>query len=344
MDKEVPKRRYRLILDFKSQFPEKLYEVANDGALIKWNRNGSVSVPDTEAFEENVMKWYPGFLQIPSFQNLKRLFREYGFDRDVNEKNQYEWSHEMLVPGRRDLLSEIKTRRKSYKTPQNREFDQDSIVATPAGRRFPLRKRARTKRFSSNSETSQSITDYGGAGEGLSPANFTSKQSYVLKNPFESSGSEAQEIKAGSFKTDDVKKVENNYNENAVKRDFKQLMNDFAEKEFSEDEYNEWLAKQRKLDEARNNNTEQVTEKSNEFWWMYKDNPNEIVQTVNIPVRQPVNLEELSTPCGFCKCCSAISNYVHVFGEVPENIQVIDCLEEVVECVEPEIKLGQEFI
>jgi hypothetical protein len=166
MDQEAPKKRYRLIVDFKSQFPEKLYDVVNDGALIKWNRNGSISVTSEEEFENNVMKWYPGFLQIPSFQNFKRLFREYGFDRVVNQNNQYEWSHEMFVRGRREFLSEIKTRRKSFRTPQNRrEFNADGDIIIPTnGRRFPLRKRAKTKHYSPhNNETPhKDIVDYGG--------------------------------------------------------------------------------------------------------------------------------------------------------------------------------------
>ena len=166
MEQEAPKKRFRLIVDFKSQFPEKLYDVANDGALIKWNRNGSVSVTSEQEFENNVMKWYPGFLQIPSFQNLKRLFREYGFDRIVNQNNQYEWSHEMFVRGRREFLPEIKTRRKSFRTPQNRrEFNSDGDIIIPSnGRRFPLRNRAKTKHYSPNeNETPQNGTvDYGG--------------------------------------------------------------------------------------------------------------------------------------------------------------------------------------
>lgn len=54
---EPPKRRYRLILDFKAQFPEKLYDVCNDGVLVHWNPNGSVSVQDEDEFEEKVMIW-----------------------------------------------------------------------------------------------------------------------------------------------------------------------------------------------------------------------------------------------------------------------------------------------
>ena len=37
--------------------------------------------------------------------------------------------------------------------------------------------------------------------------------------------------------------------------------------------------------------------------------------------------QESFIPCGFCKCCSTISNYVHLFGEIPENIQVVNYLE-----------------
>lgn len=134
--------------------------------------------------------------------------------------------------------------------------------------------------------------------------------------------------------------VENNSNQNAVKRSFSQLMDRYAQKEFDQHEYDEWLSKKRKLDEAKVVPVEQSPEKSNEYWWMYRDNcDSEIVQTIHLPLRQETSLEDTNAPCGFCKCCSAISNYVHLFGEIPENIQVIDCLEEIVESVEPVINL-----
>lgn len=338
MDEQVPNRRFRVILDLKCQFPEKLYDVANDCMLIKWNRNESVSVISEEEFVKNVMKWYPGFLQIPSIANLKRLFREYGFDRILNQNNTYEWSHPRFIRGRRELLAEIKTRRKSYGIQFNRRGynpdDTDSLViATEDNRRFPLRKRSKPNLFNANSVITPIKTEYGGCCEGPG-LTYVNKQPYVSKTPYHV---EVQNIQNGNESAGN-NLIERNCNQNALKRNFTQLMDNYAESEFSEYEYNEWLSMQRKLDEAKVSPEKDAEEKSNEFWWMYKDTTGEIVQTVNLPPRQTSSSVEVSNvpvPCGYCKCCNSISNYVHLFGQIPENIQVIDYLsEEVVETIE----------
>lgn len=338
MEDEAPRRRYRFILDFKCQFPEKLYDVANDGYLVHWNRNGSVSVTSEEEFEEKVMKLYPGFLQIPSFQNFKRLFREYGFDRDINQSGNLEWSHPCFVRGRRELVQQIRTRRKSFRTPLNDPTGTpDSvIIPTEKHRRYSVRKRKKTKPF-----TPGGGPDIGGCGEGLS----TETNTYVIKPPnaliSEDSG-KSQVVPNGQTicNIPNNGPINMNQNANAVSNTFNpnKFMDNFAEKEFNEEEYKQWIAKKRKLDEEKKDtehvfSPKTIEQKTNEYWWMYENKAGgEIVQTVNLSTKQSSGPQgETCTPCGFCKCCSAISNYVHLFGEIPENIQVIDYTEEVVQ-------------
>lgn len=345
-----PKRRYRLILDFKCQFPEKLYDVANDGHLVHWNRNGSVSVTSEEEFEQNVMDWYPGFLQISSFLNFKRLFREYGFDRDIGQNGNIEWSHPLFVRGRRDFVKEIKTRRKSFRNPKRDPVGTaDSvIIPTEKHRRYSVRQRKKTQYF--RPDEKPTTVDIGGGGD-QHEDNKIVKNSYVIKPPqtiiIEENAlgtptdlQSCQKSNNSSQYGPQVYTKEMSQNGTSVAKNFnpKKIMDSFAEKEFNEDEYRQWIAKKRKFDEEKMKADKDVMspkeneKKSSEFWWMYENKTGgEIVQTVNLSTRQTTGQPgETCTPCGFCKCCSAISNYVHLFGEIPENIQVIDYLEEVV--------------
>ncbi|KAI8793095.1 IPF1 [Biomphalaria glabrata] len=68
-------------LSFGSQykFPLKLYEIANDGLIIKWTNDGTGLLVEENEFEQNVMLLYPGFVQVETFHNLRRLFRDYNF-------------------------------------------------------------------------------------------------------------------------------------------------------------------------------------------------------------------------------------------------------------------------
>ena len=345
-----PKKRIRLILDFKSQFPEKLYDVANDGHLVHWNRNGSVTLTCEDDFEQNVMQWYPGFLQIPSILNFKRLFREYGFDREIGPNGCLEWSHPLFVRGRRDLVKGIRTRRKSFRTPlMDPVGTQDSVVIpTDNHRRYSVRRRRKTQRF--KPDESQGTIDIGGGGDQM----LDNKNAYIIKPPHTvvieeqvSMGqfAESQKNRPG-FQEAPYNVLPGNVNQNAnsFTKNFSpnKFMDTFAEKEFNEDEYRQWVAKKRKLDDDKAKAEKVVMsptvneKKSNEFWWMYENKTGgEIVQTVNLSTKQSSGPQgESCTPCGFCKCCSAISNYVHLFGEIPENIQVIDYLEEVVQSQE----------
>lgn len=116
--------RIRLSMDPKERFPEKLYDVASDGYLVSWNGCGDGVVVNEEKFEENVMKCYPGFVQISSFANFRRLFREYGFDWEIVERYEkhsytFEFSHPSFKHGKRNLLCKIQTRRKSFSKPSH---------------------------------------------------------------------------------------------------------------------------------------------------------------------------------------------------------------------------------
>lgn len=127
-------KRLRLIIDTTDLFPEKVYDIANDGHLIQWNGTGTaITVSDIE-FEANVMTMYPGFLQIASFLNLRRLFRQYGFDWKFighlpSGENQFEFSHPSFLYGQRDRLCEVVTRRKSFSRPSRKisKFHEDVL-------------------------------------------------------------------------------------------------------------------------------------------------------------------------------------------------------------------------
>ncbi|CAG5127453.1 unnamed protein product [Candidula unifasciata] len=68
------------------KFPLKLYQVADDETIIKWADDGNSVVVEQVEFEDNVMLFYPGFVQVRSFHNLRRLFRDYGFRFQVLRK------------------------------------------------------------------------------------------------------------------------------------------------------------------------------------------------------------------------------------------------------------------
>jgi hypothetical protein len=109
-------------MDPKERFPEKVYDVANDGYLVSWNGCGDGVVVNEKEFERKVMRCYPGFVKISSFANFRRLFREYGFDWEIidrSEKHSYtfEFSHQSFRHGHRDMLCDIQTRRKSFNRP-----------------------------------------------------------------------------------------------------------------------------------------------------------------------------------------------------------------------------------
>lgn len=170
------KPRLRLRCDPKERFPEKVYDVANDGYLIEWNGAGTAVVVNEPEFEENIMDCYPGFVQIPTMLNLRRLFREYGFDWRIIEMDgpTFEFSHPCFVYGQRDLLSDILTRRKSMGKPKQSDFhkrvhelSQMETDGDGDGTPKPLTRR-RVKRME-NSEKNK---------------DFDSDQSYLIDDDF----------------------------------------------------------------------------------------------------------------------------------------------------------------
>lgn len=141
--------RTRVSFEPKARFPVKLYDVANDGFLVKWSSDGTSVFVEEDFFEERVMKCYPGFVQIASFPNVRRLFREYSFDWKVVEgtKSVFEFSHPDFMRNREELLLGIKTKRKSFSRSysyKQRRGLQPLATSSPKrrGLRRPYRRRA----------------------------------------------------------------------------------------------------------------------------------------------------------------------------------------------------------
>lgn len=165
------KVRLRLSFEPKERFPEKLFHVANDNFLIKWGFSGESVVVDPEEFEANVLKCYPGFLQISSFANLRRLFRQYAFDWKINYDETFEFSHEFFVRGHPQLLEEIVTRRKTFShrfyNPQTERPKASTLqlTSTPLNkqrtslRRSTLEAKVCTRRYPEESDTSLRSTE-----------------------------------------------------------------------------------------------------------------------------------------------------------------------------------------
>ena len=290
--------------------------------------------------------------------NFKRLFREYGFDRDVNKDGDLEWHHPWFVRGRREMVRQIKTRRKAFGNalpdPSNEGlFGPPVVIPTEGKRRYSVRRRKKTKRFSNGSDvsfnSSMGTPDHGGGGD-VSLNGSIDGKAFVVKPP------QAIYIENGTpdlhrsrsqhsiHMTHSGGKLVNEKVSAQIDHDVQAVMNDFARNEFTIEEYNEYISKKRKLEQQMkvdsNKSGIDVTQK--EFWWMYENRSNQNPQNVE-PLSSDVTSTQFvkdpnqntnagnvpdSMPCGFCKCCSAISSYVHVFGEIPENIQVIDYLEE----------------
>ena len=146
--------RPRVSFEPKARFPFKLYDVANDGFLVKWSPSGTSVYVEEGFFEENVMKCYPGFVQIASFANVRRLFREYSFDWSIVEgtDNVFEFSHPDFIRERKDLLHAIKTKRKSLRRSYNpRRFVGPLAASSP--KRRGLRRRCRRRRETSESDS-----------------------------------------------------------------------------------------------------------------------------------------------------------------------------------------------
>ena len=302
---ERTKKRIRLIFNPKDQFPSKLYDVCNDGYLMRWNRNGSVSVPNEEAFETEVMELYPGFLQIPSFVNLRRLFREYGFDWVVTQDNIVEFSHPLFVRGRKQLLTEIKTRRRAFKSDRPAASSSSEIIETDPGKRYSTRKRRRTKHFTV-------------AADGINKPDFQAggEHTYVQISQNGYGGLHTQTLPPG---VQFIPPAQLQIQKPEVRQqvDTKDIQQNFVQNELTEEEFMQWLARKRMIDEmkAKENVPETVNK---EYVWMYYDNNGgrpEFENTKNGElILSPAPNENkndkpkaLEVPCGMCKCCVAMS-------------------------------------
>ena len=297
---ENTKRRIRLIFNPKDGFPSKLYDVCNDGYLIKWNRNGSVSVTDEADFEAQVMEIYPGFLQIPSFLNFRRLFREYGFEWVINQDNVLEFSHPLFVRGRKQLLSDIKTRRKSFMVSARPETSESEIIEAEPGQRYSTRKRRRTKQFKTGEENRPDL-QAGGESSFMHSHTNPNVQQPPLQTQF-------QIIPPTQLQKPEVRQP----------ADTKLIQQSFVQNELTEEEFMHWISRQRKIDDARNKeNIPQTISK--DFVWMYYDNngtrPDFDSNKQGELVLTPSTLDEIKSekdrnigiPCGMCKCCVAMS-------------------------------------
>ena len=110
-------------ISFGSQykFPKKLMTVANDGILIKWSDDNSGIIVQEKEFERNVMQMYPGFVQVETFHNLRRLFRDYNFKFRILQRKRsssgmvLEFRHQSFSRDNFDQLSHVKKRQRPRK-------------------------------------------------------------------------------------------------------------------------------------------------------------------------------------------------------------------------------------
>ena len=299
---ESARRRIRLIFNPKDQFPSKLYDVCNDGYLMRWNRNGSVSVPNEAAFEAEVMELYPGFLQIASFVNLRRLFREYGFDWAITQDNVVEFSHPLFVRGRKQLLPDIKTRRKAYKSDRPAASSSSEIIETEPGKRYSTRKRRRTKQFTVAADD-ENKPDFQAGGE-----------LQICMNGY--SGMQTQTLPPG-VQIIPPPQLQIQKQEVRQQVDMKDIQQNYVQNELTEEEFMQWLARKRMIDQMKAKETMTPTV-NKEYVWMYYDNnggrpefentkTGELILSPAPNENRTDKTKSQEVPCGMCKCCVAMS-------------------------------------
>ncbi|KAL3864638.1 hypothetical protein ACJMK2_006303 [Sinanodonta woodiana] len=268
--------RLRLSMDPKERFPEKLYDVVNDGILVCWNHNGSVSLcVDEKVFEKNVKICYPGFLQIPTFLNFRRLFREYGFDWRVNDEGDLEFSHPGFDQNDRTRLSMVKTKRKSFQTIENKNIMEPIVIDAEPGKRYSTRRR---KRISVVEDTiSNTDLDISHVSIESKREEFENVQPQVKKSRFAPNLNELKET--------------------------------FARNEFTEDEYSSWMSTERRFIA---NNEAAAIEPTPGYEWLYYNGEMQMTDTVysypgNIAYSSSISgLNKMHVPCGLCQCCIAL--------------------------------------
>ena len=110
-----PAKRHGIFADNNSiLFPRKLWEVASSAdSLITWNEAGDAVVINEAAFEARVMTTFPELVVINTFANIRRQFREYGFDWTYErETDEFYFSHPSFRRDSPELVALVVTRRK----------------------------------------------------------------------------------------------------------------------------------------------------------------------------------------------------------------------------------------
>lgn len=146
------------------RFPEKFWAVVDDpNDLLYWGEDGDTVIVDDKKYEEEIMLRYPGFTQINSFANLRRLLREYGFSWSIRENGFFEFSHSHMKKGHPELLKGVKTKRKAAKAgaphPYLPYFKMESYHSFPTQKCFSDRFDHVERQCQSSPEISQAINN-----------------------------------------------------------------------------------------------------------------------------------------------------------------------------------------
>lgn len=318
--------RLRLSFNSKDPFPEKLYDVANNGYLVKWNGCGTaVQVDDPDLFEKEVMKCYPGFLQIPSFVNFRRLFREYSFDwKFLDDEQTFEFSHPYFVYGYRDVVSEIRTRRKSFSKPTldisafQKEVNALENDIGEDGKRYNTRRSRRTKTRKSL-ETENRGTH--------NSEDYTNESRFVINDSLQDGSSNDSYSSNQTTKPDNLNNSSVNNNHNNSSNTFSSVASDimklFIKNEFSFEDFCNWTERNQcdfnlnanKWDilESVNNQSQSLFTVNNTSHALFTTNDG-YSNSSQISYADPQLQED---PCGNCKCCRAyqISHYEKVSSQ-----------------------------
>jgi hypothetical protein len=284
----------RAIDDSRERFPEKAFTVANDGFLLKWNDEGTAVYVDDTDFENIVMKYYPGFLQIPSFANFRRLFREYGFDWVIlDETNFLQFSHPFFIRGNPDLLPNVLTKRKSFgSSPRDIAVRRERRHSTPKRKH----KRVSGAKYSINFDDGE-----------YDSSNISGHKCIRLDDSSASDFGEAQPDNRG---------------------DVSEIMEEYARNEMTEEEYYMWIAQK----ENQGEHAWDILFPKSGHERLYTSGSIELVEErvasdgiqgndVAIPTAHH-NVPKTFVPCGNCPCCQA---YISIVGVVyPDSVDQSD--------------------
>lgn len=303
------------------QFPEKLYDVANDGYLVRWNGCGTaIQVDDPDKFENEVMKCYPGFLQIPSFANFRRLFREYSFNRTLLDDGiTLEFSHPYFSHGFREGLSEIRTRRKSFSKPtlDISSFQRDVNLLNDDDnqecRRYRTRRSRLTKtKQNKNDNSSQSQT-------------YSNSSTFIINDGFQ--GDESNDsIRNKSDNNVNIteEKVTENVDlpkepkKNTYSSVSSEIMRLFIKNEFTFEDFCAW-AERNQSDFIINANKHDIYDAINR----QNDYMNQSLAYNHFHTgSQITDNQTMEEPCGQCRCCRA---HQHSFDTLLSSRGDVSC-------------------